>query len=888
MLARSTPLSNGTFGAEVVVLNPPAGASDTPHTLSNGTFGAEVVVISAPAGASDTPHPVHNGTFGAEVRIEYFAWGNWSDWWVMYNYSTPVISNENPANNSLEQAISLIWNCTIENPDGNQVNWSIECSNGQTNSSNNDNNGSKHVSLTGLSYTTKYTIWVNATNSVSDESNTTSIFYFTTLNPPPVISNENPANNTNILPSFTPLSIYISDAQGELMDWSIQLSDGTTSSNVNANNGTKNHAVVLNYGNSYKWWVNVTDGTKWTRKWYVFNTYDNNKPEISNPTPSNNSLGNNITDTNVFRIYISDPEGDPITWTIQVCNGDSSSGSLQNNGTKSCSLSVPLSYNSQYKIWVNASDPTGSGFTNRTWFVFNTEVVGGNAPTIVINTTTGIEETNATGNAYISESVFPAEGWFQYGTAISSLSSTLHKAVTLGEFDENITGLTPGTFYYLRAKSSNVYGTNTTGYNNFMTKPYEPYGFTVTDFNHSVVSLSWNKGTGADNTILERHNTPNWARGVGTELYNGTGTSYDDATVNPSSTYYYQIWSYATDNSMHQYSDDNDSLNITTLPQPPQNVDYTLIILGNGTCNLTINWNKGTGADNTHIMKNTGEAPDEAIEGTEVYNNTGTTVTDAFISVPYLYTLWSWNSTTGLYSEPAYLGWYASWINVYNESKPSQAIPNWDIEISNPAGDEVYASNSNNNPLIINISDMPTGSNIGFSFSAPDYKNRVYKKDVSETGAIFFNAYLPPNYVPTGDTGTGDGGDPSTGELRYHTETGNISNYNTDETINLNHEIYEIDTVEKYERIGYDRFLHADSASVSNPAINLVLTLNFTCDEIYNIIAYENLNAEDIYTDSASVSNPTVDKNISFNHKPVERIIGVYAVSYTHLTLPTN
>jgi len=859
--AKAVDWESSIFGGEVEV------GEELDTYWHSSTFGGEVTVYC-------DDYDFIDAYFGGEVDVEGYTYSNWSDYWMMEHATKPVITNPNPSNNSDVYEFGFLWNCTIENPDGNDFNWSIECSNGQSNSSTDDTNGSKNVSLSGLTYNTVYAVWVNASSNRSEDCNVTEFFYFTTY-APPILSNPGPANGSEVAESFTPLSIDITDGDGDLMAWSIQLSDGTISSDANEPNGTITHDVTLSEGESYTWWVNVTDGTNWTREWFTFTTSSNQAPIMSSPNPANGSLGNDVDTTNSFSIALNDPEGDSITWTIQVETGDSSSGSLQNNGTKSCSITTPLDYSREYTVWVNATDPAGSGTWNRSWFIFTTEATGGNPPTVTINATTGIEETNATGNAYVSASVFPATGWFRYGTSLSSLSSTTPEVVTLGAFSKNIPGLTPGEYYYIQARSSNAYGTNSTSYLNFLTKPNPPTNLATSTYNHSSATITWTKGTGADTTVLERNNAPDWARGAGAEVYNGTASTYQD-TVNAATTYYYQAWSYAGENGLHNYSDVNATLNFTTLPQPPQNVAYGLDVLGNGTANLTITWNKGTGADTTLIRKQTEDAPDDETEGTEVYNDSGTSEVDEYISEPYLYTLWSYNSSSGQYSEPVYLGWYASWINVYNESKPSQAIEDWNVEISNVEGDEVYESNSNTNPLIINISDMPTGDNIGFSFSASGYKNRVYKKDVAEDGAILLNAYLPPNIVPDGGGGGTGGGGVSDGDLHYHVETGNISDYTTDETINLDYEIYEIDVVEKYERVGYDRFIHADSKTVSNPTEDLVMILNFTCDEIYQIVAYENINAEDVYTDSASVSNPSVDKNISFTHTPVGKILGVY------------
>ncbi|RLF62133.1 MAG: hypothetical protein DRN16_02405 [Thermoplasmata archaeon] len=93
---------------------------------------------------------------------------------------SPVISNPSPANNSIDQNLSLIFSVDINDPEGDTFNWTIECNNGQSNSSNDDTNGTKTLELTGLSYGTVYRVWVNATDSGSN--NWTRVWYqFTTL-----------------------------------------------------------------------------------------------------------------------------------------------------------------------------------------------------------------------------------------------------------------------------------------------------------------------------------------------------------------------------------------------------------------------------------------------------------------------------------------------------------------------------------------------------------------------------------------------------------------------------------------------------------------------------------------------------------------------------------
>ena len=61
--------------------------------------------------------------------------------------------------------------------------------------------------------------------------------------------------------------------------------------------------------------------------------------------------------------------GIPSHWTIQCSNGQTNSGTGATNGTKTLSLSG-LTNNKLYKVWVNATDRTGSGLYTRRWYTF--------------------------------------------------------------------------------------------------------------------------------------------------------------------------------------------------------------------------------------------------------------------------------------------------------------------------------------------------------------------------------------------------------------------------------------------------------------------------------------------------------------------------------------
>jgi hypothetical protein len=98
-------------------------------------------------------------------------------------------------------------------------------------------------------------------------------------------------------------------------------------------------------------------------------TEENDPPVFGIPSPANGSTGNPLSVT--WSLPINDLESNTFSWTIQCSNGQSNSLTGASNGTKSLSLSG-LAYSTVYKVWVNATDPTGSGLYTRKWYEFTT------------------------------------------------------------------------------------------------------------------------------------------------------------------------------------------------------------------------------------------------------------------------------------------------------------------------------------------------------------------------------------------------------------------------------------------------------------------------------------------------------------------------------------
>ena len=287
----------------------------------------------------------------------------------------PVFGTSTPGNGSTNNPLGLTWSIPINDPEGDLFSWTIQCSNGQTNSATGATNGTKTLSITGLSYVTTYKVWVNATDPTGSGLYTRRWYTFTTkASQPPVFGTPTPANGSTNNPLSLTWSIPINDPEGDLFSWTIQCSNGQVNSGTGATNGTKSLALSgLAYSTTYKVWVNATDPTGsglYTRKWYTFKTKADLPPVFGTPTPANGSTNNPLSLT--WSIPINDPEGDLFSWIIQCSNGQTNSGTGATNGTKSLALSG-LAYSTAYKIWVNATDPTGSGLYTRKWYTFTTQ-----------------------------------------------------------------------------------------------------------------------------------------------------------------------------------------------------------------------------------------------------------------------------------------------------------------------------------------------------------------------------------------------------------------------------------------------------------------------------------------------------------------------------------
>jgi hypothetical protein len=97
--------------------------------------------------------------------------------------------------------------------------------------------------------------------------------------------------------------------------------------------------------------------------------------------------------------------------------------------------------------------------------------------------------------------------------------------------------------------------------------PSPPSDFNATAYNRTQVNLTL-VNAGSNITYVEWNTIEHWARNAGTEIYNSTGTSYEHTGLSPSTTYYYQAWSWnETDQTFSVLNvSGNDTTTVNSLP----------------------------------------------------------------------------------------------------------------------------------------------------------------------------------------------------------------------------------------------------------------------------------------------------------------------------------
>jgi hypothetical protein len=302
----------------------------------------------------------------------------------------PTFSNPSPVNGSTGINRYHATNITVSDLDGNSTlvcfwyslsNSPYSWTKAQQNNSVTANTTARDINSSYSSgWNTQYWWKVTANDG---HANSTVIYTFTTkwINRAPTFSSPSPTNGSTGVNRYHATNVTVSDLDGNATTvcFYYSLSNSPYSwVKSQQNNSVIANTTVRDINSSYSsgrntqyWWrVTAYDGHVNSSVIYTFTTKQSNSPPVfGTPSPANGSTGNMVNLS--WSIPINDLEGNAFSWTIQCSNGQTTSGTGAMNGTKSLTLSG-LTNSTTYKIWVNATDPTGSGLYTRKWYNFTT------------------------------------------------------------------------------------------------------------------------------------------------------------------------------------------------------------------------------------------------------------------------------------------------------------------------------------------------------------------------------------------------------------------------------------------------------------------------------------------------------------------------------------
>lgn len=363
----------------------------------------------------------------------------------------PTQHGETPTDDSGQQSLTLATvNVTLYDPEGDTMSWWFQTSTGNSNNGAGATNGtSVSCSLTNPHDFEEEVIWyVNVTDG-TDWTNSTYNFTARSQYEPTV-----PTGFSSTTHNRTRIDLAWTNADDKTyIEWSLSSSwaIGSGTEIYNSSSTTYQH-TSLDDGIRYyyqAWSYNITDNV-YSSSYSSDNdiTTANQLVVQSSESPTDDSSNVDKTQTPV-QVTISDPEGDTMSWTIFVSTADSDSGS-QGNGSISCTLTTPLSYDTNIIWYVNVTDGFNStnevyNFTVRSEYVPDTPT--GFTATNISSTQINLEWTNNPGNVtYIEYNT--TSGWPRFsGTFLeNSSSNTTYQH----------SGLTKDTTYYYQTWSYNV------------------------------------------------------------------------------------------------------------------------------------------------------------------------------------------------------------------------------------------------------------------------------------------------------------------------------------------------------------------------------------------------------------------------------------------------
>ena len=363
----------------------------------------------------------------------------------------PTQHGETPTDDSGQQELELASvNVTLYDPEGDTMSWWIETSTGDSDNGAGATNGtSVSCSLTNPHDYEEEVVWfVNVTDG-TDWTNETYNFTARSQYSPTVPTGfiATTYNRTRIDLEWTNADDKTYIERNTIASWEI-----FSGSEVCNSSGTTQQDTGLDDGVHYyyqAWSYNTTDNVYSSSNSSADNTTTANQVLVQTGETPTDDTGNIDKTQSTVNVTLSDVEGDTMSWNIDVSTGDTDSGS-SGNGSISCSLSTPLTYDANIIWYVNVSD--GYNWTNGTYnFTVRSEYVPsiptGFTATNISSTQINLAWTNNPGNVTYIEYNTTSDWPIFSGTFIdNSSSNTTYQH----------SGLTKDTMYYYQAWSYNT------------------------------------------------------------------------------------------------------------------------------------------------------------------------------------------------------------------------------------------------------------------------------------------------------------------------------------------------------------------------------------------------------------------------------------------------
>jgi len=214
--------------------------------------------------------------------------------------------------------------------------------------------------VSGLTYETCYTWWVNVTDGIYWTNGT---YCFTTEKTAPIISDENPIDGAVDVVLNPVLSIDVVDYQGDSMNVVFQSNASGIWNNIGSNNSVTNGTYsqtthnMTDYNHTYWWCVNVSDSSgHWTNETFSFTT----KPPLEAPYSMFPELGSEMVVLEYNSSCWDASAGGPHTLDIIELNKDGHRYWGYYSGTSS---GVGLAFSEDLENWTRytVSSPIISG-----------------------------------------------------------------------------------------------------------------------------------------------------------------------------------------------------------------------------------------------------------------------------------------------------------------------------------------------------------------------------------------------------------------------------------------------------------------------------------------------------------------------------------------------